>query len=806
MRTVCEGLNVLEMGAGSIPASFAGMLLADNGARVVKIEPPEGDGLRTAKPSGFLVWNRGKESWVIDLRTADGQKEVRRLVAAADVVIEAFAPGVAGAWGIDYEHLRTDHPGLVYCSITGFGSSGPYAHLAGYEGTVAAKTGHYALGAFGFRPGPVYSDAPMASTGTAHQAFAGILAALTAREQTGRGQLVEATMMAGLIPYDYFGMMTWQQMQRKPGGATSGAPMAAATMGASRTSFTAPTGDGRWINFTHMLPHQAQALSRAVGVEHSIDDPRLASQPLFADAEAAQAWEDMVWEALRTKTYAEWEPILLADDNIAFEVARRSEEGLDHVQIIHNGDAIAVEDPVVGPVRQVGPVAHLGAAPAHINRSAPRLGEHNGDLTRTSPVPAGEGPTPAHPLAGVTIVELGYYYAMPYGPAMAAALGARVIKLEDLRGDPMRWSFGNPEVTSVKTMQGKESLSVDLRSPQGRNIVHQVVKNANVFINGFRPGVAERLGMGAGTLRDLNPRLVYVHAAGYGPEGPYAHRPIYAGVASALAGQIVRHAGTWADPELAKSFSTLEAQTVLLPRLRGPVDGDANAALAVLSSLLLGIYHQRRTGEGQFLSTSMIAGNALAYSDDFNSYAGKQPLPVADPESNGLDALYRLYEAESGWVFVAAPRQKDWEALAHAVGRTDLVGDARFATADARRENDDALAGELSAVFATRAAADWEDELASRRIAVVQASEVGYAEFSCTDPVLRETGMTVEIEHPLFGKILYASPSLRFSETPARIAPSCLTGQHTEKILKELGYDDDAIGKLRADAVVGIPD
>ena len=108
--------------------------------------------------------------------------------------------------------------------------------------------------------------------------------------------------------------------------------------------------------------------------------------------------------------------------------------------------------------------------------------------------------------------------------------------------------------------------------------------------------------MGAEDLRALNPRLVYVHAAGYGADGPYAHRPIYAGVASALAGQVVRHAGTWIDPDFASDLSPVEAQAIVLPRLRGPVDGDANAALAVLSSLLLGIYHQRRTGEGQVVT------------------------------------------------------------------------------------------------------------------------------------------------------------------------------------------------------------
>jgi crotonobetainyl-CoA:carnitine CoA-transferase CaiB-like acyl-CoA transferase len=223
-----------------------------------------------------------------------------------------------------------------------------------------------------------------------------------------------------------------------------------------------------------------------------------------------------------------------------------------------------------------------------------------------------------------------------------------------------------------------------------------------------------------------------------------------------------------------------------------------------LSSLLLGIYHQRRQGEGQLISTSMIGGNALAYADDFNQYEGKTALPVPDPESHGLHALYRLYPARNGWVFVAAPRQKDWEKLATAIGRGDLITDGRFATPATRRTHDDALVAELAGTLAGRDATEWEEELVPQGIAIVQAFEASFSEFTCTDPVLRQTGMVVEIDHPFFGLILRAGPAMRFSETPARIAPSCLNGQHTRAILRELGYDDDAIDKLKADAIINV--
>ena len=800
-RTICEGLQVIEMGAGSIGASLAGMLFADNGARVLKVEPPGGDRLRSQHPAGFLVWNRGKESVVADLRTDEGRARVQDLASRADVVIEGFGAGVADGWGLGDEHLRASNPGLVYCSVKGFGSSGAYAKFPAYEGIVAAKAGVYTLGPFGFRSGPIFVNAPLGSVGTGHMAFSGVLAALIARETTGRGQLVEATMLQGFNPLDYFGTMMWQHTQRTTGSAAGSSAMSA-VMGASRYSFFVPTQDGRWVIFTQMLPHQAQALSRAVGMEHTFDDPRFDKQPQFATAEDAQAWEDLLWEAMSAQPYEHWEKVFLADDNIAFELARFSEEGLDHQQIRHNGEAITVSDATRGSIEQVGPVACFAETPSQIDRSAPALDEHGGDLAQLAPPSPSTGAAPAHALDGVTIVELGYFYAMPYGVTMAGALGARVIKLEGATGDPMRSAFGAPDVGAAKTMEGKESLAVDLQTPEGQKIVQEAAAQADMFINGFRTGVAERMGLDHATLSKLNPRLVYVHAAGYGVDGPLAHRPIYAQVAQAIAGSIGRYGGRWLDPEFTKNLSWIEAQIVVLPRLRGVVDGDSNAALAVLSSILLALYDQRRTGKGQFVSTTMIGGNALAYADDFLRYAGKPALATADEENHGLHALYRLYRAESGWVFLAAPRQREWETLIAALDCPDLADDDRFASEDARREHDDALVALLADEFATRDAAAWEQQLTAAGVACVEAFAASHSEFTCTDPVLRDTGLVMEVDHPRFEKILRAGPPVALSETPGRVAAGSLIGQHTDQILGELGYSPEQVEDLKTKQVV----
>ncbi|MGZ8761606.1 MAG: CaiB/BaiF CoA transferase family protein, partial [Aeromicrobium sp.] len=799
MVRILDGVNVLELGSGSVAASIAGVVLADAGARVIKVEPPDGDRLRTENPSGFLVWNRGKDSLVADLRTSDGQAKLKELAATADVVIEAFAPGTTDEWGVGPDALRALNPALIHLSITGFGKTGPYSTLKSYDSLVAAKAGLWARGSWGHRDGPIMFPVPWASYGAAMQSVAGIIGALLVRDKTGRGQALDSTLVAGLDPIDYF-VSTIVQLMAKKGESTSGDSRS--MTGASRFGVLLATRDGRFIQTSTMLPHQGKALCEVAGIGDVVaKDPRFGGLPTFANPDDAQEWEDLLMEAFRAKDFDHWLPLLEGSPDIAFEVAATSEQGLDHPQIVHNGDVIVVEDPKLGAVREVGPVGHFEKTPMVVKHSAPELGSSSGPFA-THDFPEGGQEAPAHPFAGITVVEFGYFYAMPYGTAMLAALGARVIKIEDRNGDPHRNSFG-PEVASTKTTAGKESISVDLRTAEGRAIAQQIIAKADAFLTGFRSGVADKMGLGYEELKALNPRLLYVHAAGYGTDGPYAHRALYAQAAQSVAGSFGRQVGYWTDPAQSEGFSVLELQAVVMPHLNQLVDGDSNAALAVPAALSLGLYHQQRTGEGQFLGTSMIGGNAWAYSDDFCSYAGKPPIPLCDSEYYGTSALDRVYEASGDtWVCLAVRSDSEFSALLGALG---LDADDRFASAAARAEHDDELVDLLGRAFTEKSAAEWESILSAARVGCVEVNMKGQPVFTSFDPVLRETGLTVPIEHPLYGEIIRAAPPISFSETPGRVAPPCVRGQHNRSILAELGYSDGDITKFEELNVITPP-
>src|SRR3954453_2387832 len=190
-----SGLRVIDVTSG-VAGPMATMVLSDHGADVIKVEEPAGDPMRSYP--GYATWNRGKRSVVLDLHDGEDQRTFKQLLGTADVLIEGFAPGRMASWGLDYESLRGDLPGLVYCSVTGYGRKNQAQSRPGYDLLVQARSGQQ-FEQPGWRDGPIYLYLPLPSMATSYMALNGILAALHTRTATGRGQWVETSLYQGVL-------------------------------------------------------------------------------------------------------------------------------------------------------------------------------------------------------------------------------------------------------------------------------------------------------------------------------------------------------------------------------------------------------------------------------------------------------------------------------------------------------------------------------------------------------------------------------------------------------------------------------
>jgi crotonobetainyl-CoA:carnitine CoA-transferase CaiB-like acyl-CoA transferase len=408
---------------------------------------------------------------------------------------------------------------------------------------------------------------------------------------------------------------------------------------------------------------------------------------------------------------------------------------------------------------------------------------------------------PKSALEGVTLLDLGTVINGPLGCALVAELGARVIRIEALDGD---WGRQGLQGISVqRTMAGSEGICLNLKTHEGQKIMHQLAANADMLLHSMRPGAPERTGIGYEQLAKINPKLIYLYAGGYGSTGPYSHRPSMAPIAGAVSGGGVAQMGrdSFPPPEQQMTIYEIIAMSTQLKRAN---DGTADHTTAMVNSvgLVLGLYARERTGKAQYVESTMIAANAYANADDFYWHQDKLPRRLPDRDGYGLDALYRLYPAKSGWVFLACPFEEEWQALCRTIDRPDLLKDPRFATQTARQEHDDALSEELTQVFATREPLEWEKLLTDADVACVKAEDRGMYYFFNEDDHVRDTGLLTQVAATGLGDFWRYTPVVGFSETAGKAGTAPLKGEHTRPVLKELGYTDDQINDFKERGIV----
>jgi crotonobetainyl-CoA:carnitine CoA-transferase CaiB-like acyl-CoA transferase len=513
----------------------------------------------------------------------------------------------------------------------------------------------------------------------------------------------------------------------------------------------------------------------------------------------------MILRRMAEKTADDWLEIFRSE-GLAGDLFLTTQQCMDHPQTLHNQGVIDLVDPEVGPTRQIGPLVRFSKTPSRIAGPAPQPGQDTRQVLAESRAwrpgtPAGARRSAlAHPFEGVLVLDFAAWLAAPFGTSLLADLGARVVKIESLRGDEFRTRSQGRD----RTFQGKENLAVDLKAPEGRDVIHRLIRKADAMMHNMRGDTASRLGIDYETAKKLNPEIIYHYAGSYGATGPGAGRPAFHPTAGGLSGGAMWQIGRGNQPP--PDDAPLEIEEVVrwgeIMLAANEGTPDVTAAVAVGTGLAMALYHKSRTGLGQYVETSMLNSNAYVCSDDFLRYEGKPPRREPDSDLRGMHALHRLYRTTRGWAFLDCATQAEWEALCRALGSVDLRGDARFRDAVGRQENDDALAAILSGIFEGRSAEEWEAALSSEGAPCVAADAQSPGEFFLTDPSVAENGLVVLTESESGGRMYRQGPPARFSLTPGVAGPAHDHGEDTEPILREVGFSSDEIEELLAKKIV----
>jgi len=794
---VLGGIRVLDLTTGPV-GGLATMALADFGADVVKVEPATGDRFRSQPAAVF--WLRGKRSVVLEPDEPGDRRALDALIDRCDILVVSSTDSKLRSMGCDWETASRRNRSIIHCNITAFGSTGRYAELPGYEGLVAAHSGRMAVfDGQALRTGPVFAALPIGSHAASQAAVQGMLAALWARDRRGGCHRVETSLLRGMLAYDLASLLIEQLRDSWPGEI----PDPKKVGGGMPTLNYHPVmaADGRWIQLGNLLEHHLYAFLEATDllpellVEEAFQTP-----PASWSRSAVESARDRILARMRERKASEWMEIFRAHGGVVAETFLSSQQALQHPDLVGNGDVFEREHPRLGPVRQLGVLAQLDSTPGSAGGLPPGIGEHNeavraqwNAIEPHTATPAA-GAASGRPLDGVTVLEVATIIAAPLATTMLADLGARVIKLEAIGGDPYRHLLPQG-LLAVKTNAGKESLCVDLKTDAGREILHRLAARSDVVLHNFRPGVPERLGLGYEQLSATRPDLVWVAATGYGPNGPGARRPCAHPVAGAAMGGVVHQAGAGMPPVDCDGIEAIRDAARRLMRAN-EANPDPNTSVVLASAVLLGLVGRQRHGIGQQISVNMMAANAYANADDMLAYAGKPDRPTVDAGLHGLGACYRLYETADGWVFLAIGSDAQWRRFVEAAAHPTLASDPRFETIERRRANDSALADLLSAAFRERTADAWEALLVPARVGCVRVHD---------DPgsfLMSRPDLTAEVEHLRFGRTRRWGPLVVCNGGPDKLGPGALAGEHTDTLLEEIGYSPREIEELRAEGIV----
>ena len=776
MSGVLEGTRVIDFGQ-YIAGPLTGMLLADQGADVIKVDPPGGP---RWKVPGNATWNRGKRSIILDLKEPDGLDSARSLVRSADIVLENFRPGVMARLGLGPEEMTGANPRLVYCSLPGFASDDPRAGVPAWEGVVVAASGNFLLSAVGLRPvmdmdgsvkfqpehgskssngdrRPVYTSIPTASAFGALQAAVGISMALNVRERDGVGQHVEIPLFDAMFASNAFRGISKHHPSK---GVTY--PYSPGKYG--EPQHYGPWGgfyeckDGRWFYFNGAGNGNWRHFLQAAGITSWDADGITDFTKIADDLEIANEAFRRAEELFKTRTAQEWED-LVAEAGSEGVVCRSSQEWLDHPQARASQMVVEVDDPTYGKMLQPGINVRMARTPGKIRGPAPEPDQHRKEilsqLASTSPVNSQPSPdaTIRAALDGVKVLDLCIVLAGPMLGRTLSEFGADVIKIN------------NPSREGTLTLhtdvnQGKRSLLLDLKTEEGRNVFWQLLDDADVVLQSYRAGKLKQLGLSYEEVRKRKPDIIYCSLNAFGHLGPWAERPAHDPSAQAVTGMSVRFGG--------------DGSPVSQPSPMSDYATGYMGAYAVALALL----HRQRTGEGQLVDASLCYSAMTLQAPFMQSYEGKAWDEARGQDALGDSPLHRIYQAQDGWFFLGA-RESELPRLA---GVDGLAG------VDAM--SGPALAASFEERFTSKPVQTWVSQLNAAGIGAHRVVE-DFAEVMA-DPWAKAHGLSLTREHEEVGVMTNCGPAFRLSRTPVRIGyPAPKPGKHAQEILEELGMGAD---------------
>jgi len=718
-----NGIRVVDFGQ-YVAGPLTAMLLADQGADVVRIDPPGGPRFDTP---GNSTWNRGKRSILLDLKRPDEFAIALRLVERADVLVENFRPGVMDRLGLGYEAMRSTNPRLVYCSLPGFASDDPRAGVQAWEGVVGAATRSYPLNPE--TGAPVYTALPISSCYAAFQGAVSIAMALFARARNGMGQRIEVPLFDAT-----FGAMGNRVLRVHGRPPEPPAPIP------SNWTRQFECKDGGWIQF-QAGNLNFEAFAEAVGA---------------ADWAAGRDAMPRILDLFRTRTAQEWENFC---ETVGTEcaVCRTSGEWLEHPHARATGIIIKTHDPKLGDLVQPGINVRLTATPGTVRWPAPAADAHRAEVLAEldSPSPperrAAFEPLVRAALEGVKVLDLCIILAGPTCGRTLAEFGADVIKIDG----PRRGVASHNDVN-----RGKRSVVLDLKNKQGLDLFWHLVDGADVVVQNFRKGVAERLGIGYEQVRARRPDIVYASLNCYGQLGPWAGRPGHEQLAQASTGMQRRFGGN--------------GRPVLQPF---PIN-DYGTGFMGAYGVALALLHRRRTGQGQHVDTALAYTATILQSQFLQSYEGKRWDEPSGQDTLGSSPGHRAYQAKDGWFFLGAGRDGTRQ-LERIPGLSRVAG---LTAAGLERA--------LEETFQQGTVVEWVNRLVAAGIGAHRVVE-DLTELT-TDPWVRAHGLIVTREHEGFGLIDTTGPAPRLSRTPvAPGRPAARPGSDAPSVLAEIGLDGE---------------